>query len=75
MHAFGSVLRVTQPRRRPVEEVGAHRMAAVEHVAEQILVTDEDAGEGHLDLADDADGAVGAVGDCCERIDGGDLEG
>ena len=50
-------------------------MAAVEHVAEEVLLADVHLGERHLYLADDAHGAGGAVDDLTERVDRRDLEG
>ena len=49
-------------------------MAAVEDVAQQVLLADVDLRERHLDLTDDAHGAVGAVGDRRVGVDGRDLE-
>ena len=48
-------------------------MAPVQDLAKQILLTCVDLCERDLDLADDAHGAIGAIGDRGEGIYGGDL--
>ena len=66
-------LQLVEPGRRAIEQVAAHVVAAVEHVA-QLLLAEEDAVEADLDPRHRGQASLCRVGDRRERVDGGDLE-